>query len=86
MNQRTIDLVLSLIATVIAMALSWPFWRDFHYWPVSHIAWQVYFGLGFVLSIYVFFVFIQALHTLFAHDALSKEDTPDSGRRNGDAP
>lgn len=81
MNQRTIDFVLSVIATVAAMALSWPFWRDFHYWPVSQVAWWVYFGLGFVLSVYVFYVFLGALHTLFAHDALGRENS----RGKGDA-
>ncbi|HEX7130476.1 MAG TPA: hypothetical protein VF217_10485 [Rhodanobacteraceae bacterium] len=69
MNQRAIDLSLSVLAAVIGVALSWPFWRDFGYWPVSRVAWYVYFGLGFVLSVYVFYVFLGALHTLFAHDA-----------------
>ena len=81
MNQRAIDLSLSVVAAVMGMALSWPFWRSFSYWPVSSVAWYVYFGLGFVLSVYVFYVFLGALHTLFAHDeqeraAGGKEDAP----------
>jgi uncharacterized membrane protein len=81
-----IDLVLSLIATVVAMALSWAVLRDFHYWPVSHAAWLVYFGLGFVLALFVFYVFIQVLHTLFAHDVLTREKTPGAGQDERGAP
>lgn len=82
MNQKSIDLVLSVITAAIAIALSWPFLRDFHYWPVSHVAWWTYFSLGFVLSVYVFYVFLEALHTLFAHDALTMEED----RNEGNAP
>ena len=67
--QRIIDLTLSVLASVAAFLLSWPFWRDFEYWPESHLAWWLYFGAGFVLAVYVFYVFIGSLHTLFLHDA-----------------
>lgn len=66
--QRRIDLVLSLLASVIAFGLSWPFWRDFEYWPESHVAWWIYYAIGFVLAVYVFYVFIGSLHILFLHD------------------
>ena len=66
--QRRIDLVLSLLASVIAFGLSWPFWRDFEYWPESHVAWWIYYAVGFVLAVYVFYVFIGSLHILFLHD------------------
>ena len=68
MSQRTIDLSLSLLASVAAFLLSWPFWRDFQYWPESHLAWWLYFVTGFVLANYVFFVFIRSLRTLFSHE------------------
>lgn len=67
--QRTVDLTLSVLATVAAFLLSWPFWRDFEYWPESHVAWWIYFVLGFVLAVYVFYVFIGSLHILFLHGA-----------------
>lgn len=86
MNQKAIDLVLSVAAAVAAEALSWPFWRDFHYWPVSHAAWWSYFVLGFVLSTYVFYVFLGALHTLFAHDALTRENGTVASRDGRSAP
>jgi hypothetical protein len=82
MSRRTSDLVLSVIAAAIGMALSWPFWRDFHYWPVSHAAWYVYFALGFVLAIYVFHVFLGVLRTLFEHDALARESSTARGKEN----
>ncbi|OIQ94180.1 hypothetical protein GALL_238090 [mine drainage metagenome] len=66
--QRIVDLTLSVLASVAAFLLSWPFWRDFEYWPESHLAWWLYFGAGFVLAVYVFYVFIGSLHTLFLHD------------------
>lgn len=70
MRKRTIDLVLSIVASTVALLLSWPYWRDFQYWPESHLLWGVYFVVGFALSVYVFYAFMVAIHTLFEHDAL----------------
>ncbi len=67
MTQRISDLTLSVLASVVAFLFSWPFWRDFEYWPESHIAWWIYFVLGFVLIVYVFYIFIESLHILFLH-------------------
>ncbi|MEO5812697.1 MAG: hypothetical protein ABIU96_12580 [Rhodanobacter sp.] len=67
--QRTVDLTLSVLASAAAFLLSWPFWRDFQYWPESQVAWWIYFGIGFVLTVYVFYVFIGSLHILFLHGA-----------------
>ncbi|MEO6925423.1 MAG: hypothetical protein ABI129_02040 [Rhodanobacter sp.] len=67
MTQRTTDLTLSVLASVAAFLLSWPFWRNFEYWPESRMAWWIYFVLGFVLAVYVFYVFIGSLHILFLH-------------------
>ena len=66
--RTVIDLTLSVLASVAAFLLSWPFWRDFEYWPESNVAWGVYFALGFALSVYVFHVFIGSLQVLFLHD------------------
>ena len=70
MRKRTIDLVLSIVASTVALLLSWPYWRDFQYWPESRLLWGVYFVVGFALSVYVFYAFMVAIHTLFEHDAL----------------
>ncbi len=70
MRKRAVDFWLSVVASVAATALSWPFWRDFNYWAVTKEMWYVYFAGGFLLSIYVFYAFLGALHTLFEHDAL----------------
>ncbi len=67
--QRFTDLTLSLLGTMAAFLLSWPFWRDFEYWAESPVAWWIYFVLGFLLSIYVFYVFIGSLRMLFMHAA-----------------
>lgn len=68
MKQRTIDLALSVLGSTAAFFLSWPFWRDFSYGPESEIAWYVHFGVGFILAVYVFFMFIGSLRILFLHD------------------
>ena len=68
MTQRLLDLTLSVLASVVAFLLSWPFWRDFEYWPESHLAWWIYFVIGYVLAVYVFYVFIGSLRILFLHD------------------
>ncbi|MDE2088133.1 MAG: hypothetical protein KGI63_12965 [Xanthomonadaceae bacterium] len=70
MSQRIIDLVLSVLASAAGLLLSWPFWRDFAYWPASHAMWTAYFVVGYVLAVYVFYAFLGALRTLFAHDAI----------------
>jgi hypothetical protein len=67
MSQRITDLTLSVLASVTAFALSWPFWRDYEYWAESHVAWWIYFVSGFVLAVYVFYIFIESLHILFLH-------------------
>lgn len=41
--------------------------------------WCVYFVAGFLMSVYVFYIFLNSLHTLFLHDALVK-----SGYYTGD--
>lgn len=69
MMQRITDLTLSVLACAAALFLSWPFWRDFAYWPASHMAWSIYFAGGFVLAVYVFYVFMGSLHILFLHSA-----------------
>lgn len=76
--QRTIDLTLSVLASILGFALSWPFWRDFEYWAESQTAWMIYFVAGFVLAVYVFYAFIGSLRTLFEHDALLREASPES--------
>lgn len=70
MVQRTIDITLAAFASAAAFLLSWPFWRDFQYWSESHMMWLAYFAVGFILSVYVFYVFLGSLRTLFEHDAL----------------
>lgn len=70
MRIRIIDLVVSILASVGALLLSWPYWRDFQYWPESRLAWLIYFVVGFLLAVYVFHVFIGTLRTLFEHDAI----------------
>ncbi len=70
MRKRTIDWVLSIIASVVSLLLSWPYFRDYEYFAESRQAWWLYFTVGFVLATYVFYTFLQVTHTLFEHDAL----------------
>ena len=35
--------------------------------------WMLYFVLGFVLAVFVFYVFLARLRTLFEHDAIERE-------------
>lgn len=67
--QRFFDLVISVLGTVAAMLLSWPYWRDYEYWAESQTAWMVYFAGGFLLSVYVFYAFIGSTRILFGHAA-----------------
>lgn len=84
MRNRTIDLVLSIVASSVALLLSWPYWRDFGYWPESRLLWIVYFVVGFALAVYVFYAFLGATHTLFEHDALERAEA-DRRDASGDA-
>ncbi|MGB3835779.1 hypothetical protein [Castellaniella sp.] len=73
MAQRLIDVVLSALAGLVSVLLSWPYWRSFSYWAESPGMWRVYMVLGFVLAVYVFYVFLGCLRTLFLHDALTRQ-------------
>lgn len=75
MAQRLIDLTISILASVVSLLLSWPYFRDFEYWPESHTMWKVYFGVGFVLAVYVFYVLLRITRTLFEHDGLDRAET-----------
>lgn len=72
-TQRIIRMSLAILASAASLALSWPYWRDFGYWAESHTMWLIYFALGFVLAVYVFYAFLDSLGTLFEHDALARE-------------
>ena len=72
-TQRIIRMSLAVLASGASLALSWPYWRDFEYWAESRTMWLAYFVLGFVLAVYVFYVFLDSLGTLFEHDALARD-------------
>ncbi len=82
MSKRLSDLGISIAVCLIATFLSWPFWRDFQYWPESHAAWRIYFVVGFLLSVYVFYMFIGSLRILFVHETQRDE----TGKNAGDTP
>jgi hypothetical protein len=74
--QRIIRLSVAIVASGASLALSWPYWRDFGYWPESRTMWLAYFIVGFVLAVYVFYAFLDSLRTLFEHDTLEREKIP----------
>jgi hypothetical protein len=78
MAQRIIDGVLSALAGLVSVLLSWPYWRDFEYWAESHALWRLYIAVGYVLAVYVFYIFLGSLRTLFLHDEQAR--SPASGR------
>lgn len=71
-SQRLARIGVSIFGSVVSMALSWPYWRDFEYWAESREMWLLYFAAGFVLAVYVFYVFLGTLSTLFEHDAIDR--------------
>ena len=75
MSQRITDLTISVLACVVSTFLSWPFWRNYEYWAESHAAWWIYFAVGFLLALYVFYVFIGSLRILFIHDTQEQTTT-----------
>lgn len=90
MAQRLIDLAISILASAAALLLSWPYFRDFEYWPESHAMWLVYFVVGYVLAVYVFMVVLRITRTLFEHDGLDRAEAAaaraeDPTSPNGDA-
>lgn len=77
--QHIIRMALAILASAASLALSWPYWRDFQYWPESRAMWLAYFAVGFVLAVYVFYAFLDSLGMLFEHDALEREKRPACG-------
>lgn len=72
-KQRVINLTLAVLASGVSLLLSWPYWRDYEYWAESEAMWIVYFVVGFILAVYVFYVFLGNVRTLFEHDAIERE-------------
>jgi hypothetical protein len=68
--QKVIQFMLAICASVLSFFLAWPWSRDFSYWAESHTLWVIYFVVGFVLAIYVFYAFLGSIRTLFEHDAI----------------
>lgn len=68
MSRRSIDLSLSALASAAGLLLSWPFFRDFGSASESASAWIAYFVIGYVLAVYVFYIFIYNLRILFEHE------------------
>ncbi len=71
-TQSVIRMGLAILGAGASLALSWPYWRDYGYWPESPRMWLGYFLLGFVLAVYVFYAFLGRLGTLFEHDAIER--------------
>lgn len=86
MRKRTIDLVLSIVASAVALLLSWPYFRNYEFWPESSGMWTFYFIFGYIVSVYVFYVFLGALHTLFEHDALEHAEAAKNANKTGGQP
>ncbi|GIK97617.1 MAG: hypothetical protein BroJett029_18260 [Alphaproteobacteria bacterium] len=88
MTQRSIRLSLAVLGSAASLFLSWPFWRDFEYWAEAPGMWLAYFLLGFALAVYVFYVFLGSLRTLFEHDELARALRSDGSNRSAqeDAP
>lgn len=78
--RRVIRFWIAIFASGVSLALSWPYWRDFEYWPESRAMWLGYFAVGFALAVFVFYVFLDVLGTLFEHDEIergaNREDAP----------
>ena len=72
--QKLIWISLAAVGSLFSVFLSWPWWRDFSYWPESKMMWNIYFVVGFLLAVYVFYVFFRSLRTLFDHDAIEREE------------
>lgn len=79
-TRRIIWLSVAVIASLLSFFLSWPYWRDFSYWPESRTMWALYFTVGFVLAVYVFYVFFGCLRTLFEHDEIERAELAAEGR------
>lgn len=76
-TQKLIWISLAAVGSIISFFLSWPWWRDFSYWAESKVMWKIYFAVGFLLAVFVFYVFFRSLRTLFEHDAIEREQLAD---------
>lgn len=73
-TRRIIWISVAILASALSFALSWPWWRDFSYWPESQTMWKIYFVTGFILAVYVFYAFFGKLRTLFEHDEIERAE------------
>lgn len=68
MPRKLHDWVLVLIATGVFLLLSLPEHWSFDYWAESPALWVLYVLLGALLSLYVLWIFIRSLRSLFEHE------------------
>lgn len=86
MSQRAMDWLIAVVGGVVSFALSWPFWRDFEYWAESKMMWNIYFVVGLVLAVYVFYVFIVSMRTLFQHSVIEQSEAAKSAQDKAGEP
>jgi len=56
---NTHDLAVATLAMLFFALLSFPYQFEFSYWAESPFLWVVYFLVGAVLVVYIFYIFLQ---------------------------
>ncbi len=73
-SQKFTWISLAIVGSLVSFFLSWPWWRDYSNWAESRTMWAIYFVVGFILAVYVFYAFFGSMRTLFEHDAIEREE------------
>jgi multisubunit Na+/H+ antiporter MnhB subunit len=66
------DLFVSVLVVLFFVLISMPYQFEFSYWAETLLSWTIYFVLGTIFAVYVFYTFLQGRHYLL--DSSEKEN------------
>lgn len=72
-SRKNIWISVAVMGSLLSLFLCWSWWRDHSYWVESRGMWELYFVVGPVLAISVFYTFLGN-QRMFEHEEIEKAE------------
>lgn len=53
------DMVVAILVTLFFVLVAIPYQFEFSYWAETPLLWGAYFLIGYILVVYIFYIFLQ---------------------------